>query len=264
MSDLYLNSPFEAYTGDEPYIFISYAHRDGAVVYPEILYLHNLGFRIWYDEGIEPGNEWPEEVARALEGAAYFIVFISPSAVGSRNVRNEINFALNNDKQFLAIYIEQTKLPSGLGLQMGSIQTIFKHTIPYATFERKIEKTLPDILRVKGNDSDLSSNTIPKEKINKDNREKKELSDITSSGQIDNSKDQPIQESPEIIPDDSAKQSPEPDNINLIPTIGKIELLTNSDPQKADSKDPYFGTITLIPDPVKNNPSIGTISICKV
>ena len=31
-----LDRPFEAYRGDEPYLFICYAHDDQAVVYPEI------------------------------------------------------------------------------------------------------------------------------------------------------------------------------------------------------------------------------------
>ena len=33
--------PFEAYRGKEPYIFVSYAHKDSAQVYPQILDLHN-------------------------------------------------------------------------------------------------------------------------------------------------------------------------------------------------------------------------------
>ena len=45
--------PFEAYQGDQPYIFISYAHKDSEVVYGEITELHENEFNIWYDEGIE-------------------------------------------------------------------------------------------------------------------------------------------------------------------------------------------------------------------
>jgi hypothetical protein len=146
MSDISFSAPFEAYLGKDAYIFISYAHVDGSVVYPELIQFHKLGFRIWYDEGIEPGNEWPEEVAKALEGAAYFIVFISPASVSSRNVRNEINYALNNNKPLLAIHIEETLLPRGLGLQMGSIQAILKYNMPNTAFIRKIEKTLPKSL----------------------------------------------------------------------------------------------------------------------
>ena len=57
--------PFDAYQGDEPYVFVSYAHKDAAMVYEEITRLHEAGCKIWYDEGIEASNEWPEEIANA-------------------------------------------------------------------------------------------------------------------------------------------------------------------------------------------------------
>ena len=72
-----MKPPFEAYTGDKPYLFISYAHKDAKIVYPLITAWHTAGYRVWYDEGIDPGNEWPEEIAKALSLCSYFIVFIS-------------------------------------------------------------------------------------------------------------------------------------------------------------------------------------------
>ena len=51
-----MQRPFPAYQGDEPYVFVSYAHDDAPVVYPEISRLRDQGFNIWYDEGIEPGS----------------------------------------------------------------------------------------------------------------------------------------------------------------------------------------------------------------
>ena len=55
-----------AYEGREPYIFISYAHKDMAKVLPIIEGLAEKGFRIWYDAGIEAGTEWPEYIAEHL------------------------------------------------------------------------------------------------------------------------------------------------------------------------------------------------------
>ena len=48
---------FEAYTGDEPYLFVSYSHRDSALVYPILDKLHDLKYRLWYDESCETGND---------------------------------------------------------------------------------------------------------------------------------------------------------------------------------------------------------------
>jgi hypothetical protein len=145
MPDVDSPPPFEAYTGDQPCIFVSYAHKDGAVVFPEITRLHEQGYRIWYDEGIDPGNEWPEEVANALADAACFVVFISPNAVESRNVRNEISFALNNKKPFLAIHVEPTQLPPGLELRMGDIQAVLKFRMTEEGYARKLSSVLPEM-----------------------------------------------------------------------------------------------------------------------
>ncbi|NOZ20013.1 MAG: toll/interleukin-1 receptor domain-containing protein [Planctomycetes bacterium] len=138
-----VHPPFEAYSGDEPYLFVSYAHKDAAAVYPELKWMHGHGYRVWYDEGIDPGNEWPEEIAKALHGCSMFLVFISPRAVVSKNVRNEINYAINHDKPFLAVYLEETELPRGLELRMGDIQAIVKYRMPEDRYHRQLQRSLP-------------------------------------------------------------------------------------------------------------------------
>lgn len=140
-------APFEAYTGPAEYIFVSYAHKDCDVVYPELSLLHQASYRIWYDEGIDPGNEWTEEIAKALAGASSFIVFITASAIQSRNVRSEINFALNKNKSFLAVHLEDVELPPGLELRMGDIQAIMKWRMSPEQYMRKLEKALSTNLR---------------------------------------------------------------------------------------------------------------------
>ena len=134
--------PFEAYAGNQPYIFISYAHRDAEQVFPIIDQWYRAGYRLWYDEGIDPGNEWPEEVANALEGCIQFFVFISPRSVLSKNVKNEISFAIDLEKDFIAIHLEETPLPPGLRLRMGDIQAIMRHRMPAGMFDSKMEKVL--------------------------------------------------------------------------------------------------------------------------
>lgn len=140
--------PFPAYKGNEPYIFISYSHRDSAEVYPIISVFNNENYKVWYDEGIEPGIEWPEEIAKALDGCALFLVFVSPSAVGSPNVRNEINYALTRKLPFIAIHLKETELTPGLQLQMGSKQAIFKYNMEEESFKRKYTYSFETVLQV--------------------------------------------------------------------------------------------------------------------
>jgi len=143
MPDVDLPLPCDSYVGDEPYVFASYAHKDGRLVFPELSALHARGVRIWFDEGIDPGNEWPEHIARALDKASVFLVFVTQAAVASRNVRNEVNYALSEGKPFLAVYLEETKLPPGMQLRMGDIQAIMKWRMTPEHYARKLASALP-------------------------------------------------------------------------------------------------------------------------
>ena len=93
-----MERPFSAYSGDDPYVFVSYAHKDSSFVYPEITYLKDQGFNIWYDEGIEPGSVWREEIAHALTECQVFLFFITPESTRSSHCLKEVNFALGRDR----------------------------------------------------------------------------------------------------------------------------------------------------------------------
>lgn len=116
-----------AYSGDKPYIFISYAHRNSEAVYPIIKRMADDGFRIWYDEGIDPGTEWDENIATHVQGCGYFLAFISPQYIESENCKDELNFARDENKERVLVYLEQTKLPSGMSMRLNRLQAIHKY-----------------------------------------------------------------------------------------------------------------------------------------
>ena len=118
--------PPMVYEGNEKYIFVSYAHKDAPIVLPIVETLGKEGFRVWYDSGIEAGTEWPEYIEDHLARAEVVLIFMSPSAVDSRNCRNEINFALELKKEVLVVYLEQTTLLKGMRLQLNSSQSLYR------------------------------------------------------------------------------------------------------------------------------------------
>ena len=139
--------PFEAYKGIRPYMFCSYAHKDMDVVFKVLKKLHKDRCRVWYDEGIEPGNEWPEVVGNAVIKSSQFIVFMSPAAADSRNVRNEVNLAFNDDKEIIVVYLKKTTLSSGMRLQIGTVQFINYYDMTDREFYEKLTKVLNSSLR---------------------------------------------------------------------------------------------------------------------
>jgi len=140
--------PIEAYSGSKPYIFASYSHKNMKEVFGVIRELAAARFRIWYDEGIEPGNEWPEEVGKALRGCQLFLVFMSPTAMESRNVRNEINFASSENKSVMVVNLQPVELSEGMKLQIGTVQFINKHEMGSAEFMDKLKRVLDPSLRL--------------------------------------------------------------------------------------------------------------------
>ena len=118
--------PFDAYKGNAPYIFVSYAHKNSDIVFGHLTRLRNEGFRIWYDEGIDPGADWSDEIASSLVNAEVFLVFISEAAIASQNVRKEIVFALGHKKHMVCVHVDETDLPLGLKMQLGNIQALLE------------------------------------------------------------------------------------------------------------------------------------------
>ena len=136
--------PFPAYKGDQPYIFVSYAHEDGGVVYPELKWLNDRGINVWYDEGISPGSRWSDALAKALAESAHFVYFVSPQSASSHNCLDEVGFALEREKPLLAVHVEPTELPAGLALRLGSRQAIMKYELAEAAYREKLGAALAD------------------------------------------------------------------------------------------------------------------------
>ena len=134
-------APVRPYEGREPYIFISYSHRDSDRVFPILKRLDESGYRIWYDEGIDPGTEWPESIAQHLMHSAVCIAFVSDNSLASQNCRREINFALSrNQIGFLSVMLEDAKMTPGVELQLSTYQSLLMYK--YSSKEEFYDKLL--------------------------------------------------------------------------------------------------------------------------
>ena len=127
----------QVYNGDKPYIFVSYSHRDSARVIPAIESMMERGYRIWYDQGIEAGSEWADNIARHLNNCFAFVAFTSANSVKSENCLDEIAFAKSKGKPSLMIFLENAVvLPEGTEMQTARFQRIYY--LPGSPVERFI------------------------------------------------------------------------------------------------------------------------------
>jgi TolB-like protein/Flp pilus assembly protein TadD len=124
-----VEKPFPAYTGDGAYVFVSYSHDDDAVL-DEIRWLQDHGINVWYDEGISPGSEWSDVLAKRIQDCSSFVYFLTPPSVASEHCRREISFAQTENRPILAVHLEQTEVPAGLRLSLDNRQAILAYERP--------------------------------------------------------------------------------------------------------------------------------------
>ncbi len=121
-----LDRPFAAYTGDQPFTFVCYAHEDANVVYPELTALRGRGINFWYDEGISAGRNWREEIGRSLLGAHCVLFYVSPASLASDHCNREINLALDEGKRVVPVYLEPTELTPDLKVGLNRVQALWR------------------------------------------------------------------------------------------------------------------------------------------
>lgn len=115
------------YQGTEPYLFLSYSHRNADAAAEAIRWLKAAGFRVWYDEGVIPATEWDENIAQAIENCSYLIALISEAYLSSSNCLDELNYARDRNIPLLLIYLEDVSLPSGLAMRLGRLLAIHRY-----------------------------------------------------------------------------------------------------------------------------------------
>ena len=114
-----------AYKGDQPYVFISYAHKDSDTVLPIVDRLQKDGYRVWYDEGIVPGSNWDVYISEHLDRSSIVLCFISKAYIKSHNCKDELALSRAKGKPMNIVYVEDVQLTPGLKMRYGRIQALF-------------------------------------------------------------------------------------------------------------------------------------------
>ena len=120
-----MKAAFKPYDGQEPYLFVSYSHRDSQKVIPILNGLNRTGYAVWYDKGIAGGKKWRDSIAKHVSGCAGFLAFISMASAASRHCETEINYALDNGKHIIPVYLKKNvHLSEGTEMYLKPLQRI--------------------------------------------------------------------------------------------------------------------------------------------
>ena len=146
---MYVQSP-DVYEGNEPYLFISYSHKDQQVMLSVKRILEESNIRYWYDNGLHSGDDWNMVIAKHLKGSAVCLLLLSPNSAESEYVKNELNFAMNHRIPIHTLLLKQFDLPLDIEMMTGRIQMVEME----GNFQTKLIKALPPEIFSKILDSD--------------------------------------------------------------------------------------------------------------
>lgn len=89
--------------------FVSYSRADIDEVSDLVNALRKANFKLWVDlEGIPPSTEWQEEIRNGIANSDAFILCISPTAVVSEPVLDEIVLAAQFGKRIITVLLSDT------------------------------------------------------------------------------------------------------------------------------------------------------------
>lgn len=79
-----------------PKVFVSYAQSDRKSVEVLVDTLKEHGLDIWTDSDIAPGQDWQQEIEKALDQASVFLLVLSADAMASPWQNMELGMALRS------------------------------------------------------------------------------------------------------------------------------------------------------------------------
>lgn len=93
-------------------VFISYSRRDADFAEKLAKDLRARGVGVWFDRlDIPPGANWDDEIEAALRVSDTMVVVLSPDSVESKNVRDEVSFALADSDRIVPVMCRECSPP---------------------------------------------------------------------------------------------------------------------------------------------------------
>src|SRR5512147_269526 len=122
-------------------IFISYSRRDQEFVtrLASDLDAHVAG--VWFDQSaIQAGEKWHDEILKGIHECKAFILVLSPDAMESRYVREEVNKALEFGKRIFPVIYRPAKWAGEFESLVRDIQTLDLRSGNYTdNFQRLVD-----------------------------------------------------------------------------------------------------------------------------
>lgn len=131
------------YSGEEPYVFVSFPREDRELIQEELDRLDDLGVRIDFASDDEP------VAPKRLQGASFYMVLVSDSTEDDSHLRKEVSSAIQEGKDGLCVHVFDVPLDGPIKLLLKSLPQVTRpgKDDPEAkqqAYLRRIVQALPD------------------------------------------------------------------------------------------------------------------------
>ena len=164
---------YDVYSGNEPYLFISYSHENEKQVMPILNHLSS-DYRVWYDEGVQSTSKFLDYIGAHLLNSNCVIAFLSEDYYVSDYCKSELTFALEHGIPVAIVNLDGSTPPVGMQLQLaGQFSLDFQKYVDMSKFLSKL--TAPEVFNLcKKNPSPSKQQTDKKEEQKKAHKEQEE------------------------------------------------------------------------------------------
>jgi hypothetical protein len=127
---------FDAKRVPDTCFFCSYSRKDEAFALKLASDLKGAGIPVWIDQlDIPPGQHWDDAIQAALTSSDGILVVLSPGGVESKNVKDEVSYALDEGKRLIPVLYLECAVP----LRLRRMQRV--------DFTRGFEQGFANLLR---------------------------------------------------------------------------------------------------------------------
>lgn len=120
-------------------IFISYSRRDQEFVTRLATDLNEHVAGVWFDQSsIQAGQKWHDEIMEGIKNCKAFVLELSPDAIKSPHVRQELNQALEHHKTIFPVIYRPAKWTNEFAELVRDIQTIYLQSGSYTSNFHKL------------------------------------------------------------------------------------------------------------------------------
>ena len=113
------------YDGNEPFVFISYNHKDFKKVKIILSMLQQLKCRVWYDDDIKKGEDWEKVLGSKIKQSAMLLIFTSKNSMKVDSyVYTELKTAKKLKKKMVAVRLDKTEFLADFYKELSKYQYI--------------------------------------------------------------------------------------------------------------------------------------------